>query len=215
MKILLGDLNKMLGKRLFLNLPCQHYDSSDNGVRIVKLYTSKDLVVKSTMFPHPNIHNYTWNCPDGNNNKQIDHILIDIRHSCTLDARSFRGSGCDTVQYLVVAKVRERPAVSKRAAEKFHVQRFNFCKLNELEVRKQYQIEITGRFEALHILNDSEDINRAWENIQEDFNNSAKDSIGLHELKQHKTWFDEESLSFQIKVRRSKCSDYRIQTTKI
>jgi hypothetical protein len=46
----------------------------------------------------------------------------------------------------VVAKVRERLAVSKREAQKFHVVRFNFKKLNELEVRKQYQIEITNRF---------------------------------------------------------------------
>jgi hypothetical protein len=40
----------------------------------------------------------------------------------------------------VVAKVRERLAVSRRAAHKFHVERFNFRKLNELEVRKEYQI---------------------------------------------------------------------------
>ena len=43
-------------------------------------------------------------------------------------------------------------------------------------------------------LNDNEDINRAWENIKENIKTSAKDSQGLHELKQHKPWFDEESL---------------------
>ena len=32
--------------------------------------------------------------------------------------------------------------VSKQAAEKFNVERFNFRKLSELEVRKQYQIKI-------------------------------------------------------------------------
>jgi len=42
----------------------------------------------------------------------------------------------------VVAKVGERLAASKQAAEKFHGERFNLRKLNELEVRKQYQIEI-------------------------------------------------------------------------
>jgi hypothetical protein len=34
-----------------------------------------------------------------------------------------------------------------------------------MEVTKQFQIEISNRFEALENLNDSEDINRAWENI--------------------------------------------------
>jgi hypothetical protein len=36
----------------------------------------------------------------------------------------------------VVAKVRERLAVSKQAAKKYDVERFNPKKLNELEVRK-------------------------------------------------------------------------------
>ena len=30
-------------------------------------------------------------------------------------------------------------------------------------------------------------MNRAWENIQENIKTSAKDSLGLYELKQHKT----------------------------
>jgi len=34
-------------------------------------------------------------------------------------------------------------------------------------------------------LNDSEDINRAWENIKENIKTSAKESLGLYELKQH------------------------------
>jgi len=42
----------------------------------------------------------------------------------------------------VVARVREAFEVNKQAAEKFDVERFNLGKLNELEVRKQYQIKI-------------------------------------------------------------------------
>ena len=52
----------------------------------------------------------------------------------------------------MVAKVRERLAVSKQAAQSFDGERFNLRKLNELEVRKQYQIEITNRFAALENL---------------------------------------------------------------
>ena len=40
-------------------------------------------------------------------------------------------------------------AVRKHAAQKFDGGRFNLRKLNDLEVRKQYQIEITNRFAAL------------------------------------------------------------------
>jgi hypothetical protein len=48
-----------------------------------------------------------------------------------------------------IAKVRERLAVGKQTAQRFDRQRFNLRKLNELEVRKQYQIEITSMFAAL------------------------------------------------------------------
>jgi hypothetical protein len=57
-----------------------------NGVRVVNFATSKYLNVKSTMFPHCNIHKFTWASPDGKTSNQIDHILIDKRrHSSVLD----------------------------------------------------------------------------------------------------------------------------------
>jgi hypothetical protein len=53
----------------------------------------------------------------------------------TLYVRSFRAAVYDTVQYLVVAKVRERLAVSKQTAHRFHIEMFNLKKLNEVEVK--------------------------------------------------------------------------------
>jgi hypothetical protein len=53
---------------------------------------------------------------------------------------------------------------------------------------------ITSRFAAFENLSDGEDINRAWEINKENTKSSAKESLGLRELKQHKPWFDEECL---------------------
>ena len=44
----------------------------------------------------------------------------------------------------VIAKIRERLAVGKQAAQRFDGQRFNLRKLNEPQVREQYQIEIAN-----------------------------------------------------------------------
>jgi len=182
-----------------------HQDSNDNGVRLVNFATSKILVVKSTMFPHRNIHKYTWTSPDGKTHNQIDHVLVDMRwHSSILDVRSFRGADCDTDHYLVIAKVRERLAVGKQAAQRFDRQRFNLRKLNEPEIREHYQNEITNRFAALENVNDEEDVNRTWEHIKENIQTSAKESLSLDKLNQNKPWFDEECLGFLDRRKRAK-----------
>jgi uncharacterized FlaG/YvyC family protein len=82
----------------------------------------------------------------------------------------------------VVAKVRESLAISKQATQKSDGERFNLVKPNELEVRKEYQIEISNRFAASENLCDSKDIKRGWENIKENIKISAKDSLGMHKL---------------------------------
>jgi hypothetical protein len=83
----------------------------------------------------------------------------------------------------VAAKLRKRLAVSKQAAQKFDGGKFNLRKLNEPEVKNKYQIETTNRFAALENLKTDEHVNRAWETIKENIKASAKDSLGLHELK--------------------------------
>jgi len=103
---------------------------------------------------------------------------------------------CDTDHYLVVAKFRDRLAVSKEAVQKFDGERFNLRMLNEMEVRKQYQTEIKNRSAALENASDDNDINRDWESIKENIKTSATESLGLYKLKQHKPWFDNECLGF-------------------
>ena len=55
---------------------------------------------------------------------------------------------------------------------------------------------ISNRFASFEKLSDKKDVNRAWENVKENIKTSAKESLGLHELKQHKPWFDDECLLF-------------------
>jgi len=61
----------------------------------------------------------------------------------------------------------------------------DFRKLNELDVRKEYQIKISHRSVDLEKLNDSEDKNMAWEDIKDDTKTSAKKTLCLYESKQH------------------------------
>jgi exonuclease III len=93
---LLGDFNvevsredtfkPKLGMRVYKKL-----------IMIMELATSKNLIVKSRMFPYCNIYKFTWTSHDGKPHNQIDHILIDRRrHSSILDVQSFGTANCDT-----------------------------------------------------------------------------------------------------------------------
>jgi len=48
-----GNIKQNLGKIIFF---------IDNCVRVVNSATSKSLVAKYTVFPHPNIHKEDWQC---------------------------------------------------------------------------------------------------------------------------------------------------------
>jgi hypothetical protein len=66
MKILLGDLNVKVGRENILKSTIGNESSHNSGVRVVKFSTSKNLDVKSKVFPQRKIHKYTWTSPEGN-----------------------------------------------------------------------------------------------------------------------------------------------------
>jgi hypothetical protein len=110
MKILLGEFNaKVRRENMFkptIANESLHQESNDNGVRRVNLNTSKNLVLKCTMFPKRNIRKCTWTSPDEKTHTQIEHILTDMRwYSSILDLRYFIGADCDTDHCLVVANL--------------------------------------------------------------------------------------------------------------
>jgi hypothetical protein len=53
-------------------------------------------------------------------------------------------------------------------------------------------------------VSDDEDINRAWESIKDNIKTAAKESLGLHEMKPHKPWFDDECLGILDQKKQAK-----------
>jgi hypothetical protein len=92
-----------------------------------------------------------------------------------------------------VEKVRERLAVSKQTARRFHIKRFSLKKLNEVEDKEHYRVEISNRFAALENLDAEVYINRAWETITENIKMLVKESLCYYELKKHEQLFNERS----------------------
>jgi hypothetical protein len=81
MKILLEDFNAKVDREGIFRLTTEneslHEISNDNRVSPVNFATSKNLTVKSNMFPHCTTHKYTCMSPDGKNHNQTVHIMLD------------------------------------------------------------------------------------------------------------------------------------------
>jgi hypothetical protein len=88
-------------------------------------------------------------------------------------------------------KVRKRLAVSKQRAHRVQMERFNLKKLNKVEVKEQYCVEISNRFPALENLDTEIDVNKACETIRDNIKISTKESLRYFKLKKNKSWFDE------------------------
>jgi hypothetical protein len=77
-----------------------------------------------------------------------------------------------------MAKVRQRLAVKKQRTHSFHMERFNLKKLNVVEGKEQFRVEVSNRFAALEDLDAEVEINSACETIRENIKISAKESLG-------------------------------------
>jgi hypothetical protein len=64
--------------------------------------------------------------------------------------------------------------------------------LDDVELKEKYQVEISNRFATSESLDESFDVNNAWESIRENIKTSAKDNLRYHRLKHNKPWFDDE-----------------------
>jgi hypothetical protein len=98
-------------------------------------------------------------------------------------------------------------AVSKQITQNFDMERFILKKLDVVEGKERYLVEISNRFTTLENLDNDVDIKRAWANIIENVKTSAQESPGYYELKKRKPWFDEGCSRIKQQLN---CSGYRI-----
>jgi hypothetical protein len=89
-------------------------------------------------------------------------------------------------------KIRERLTVNKQKSNRLHTDRSNLKKLNKVEGKEKFHVEVSNKFAALEYLDAAVEINSAWETIRENIIISAKANLGYYELKKHKKWFDDD-----------------------
>uniref|UniRef100_A0A8D9ELZ3 Craniofacial development protein 2 n=1 Tax=Cacopsylla melanoneura TaxID=428564 RepID=A0A8D9ELZ3_9HEMI len=219
-KILLGDANAQVGKEdiwgTAIGKESLHSVSNDNGSRLLSFSNSANMCVTGTIFHHKNIHKHTWVSPDGQTRNQIDHILIDQRHRRTvMDVRSMRGAECGSDHFLVLMKLRQRLATTKRNKHKVE-DKINFEKLKTLNLVDTFQIELNNRFAQLDNeddnLEEQDDIETKWNTYKTTVKEVAKKVIGTQGRNTKKPWFDEHCMEEVEKRKKAKLKWLNCQT---
>jgi hypothetical protein len=106
--ILLGDFSAKISRENFIATVAVKYTlhevTRENGKRLGQLAARHNSIIKSTCFENKRIHKGTWMCPGTNVVNQIDHVVINKRHSSSImDIKSCRGLSCDSNHFLVKA----------------------------------------------------------------------------------------------------------------
>lgn len=192
--IVMGDLNAKVGND---NTSfSQHMGvhglgtQNENGELFVEFCANNDLVIGGTLFPHKDIHKFTWNSPDQRTKNQIDHIAISRKwRSSLLDVRNRRGADIDSDHHLVVGELRLKVAkpclrnTPKKVGRKFDVD-----KLKGAATQEKFKLEIRNRFSNLNL--EETDIETEWKHIKMAYIETSSATLGHRESKR-KDWISQ------------------------
>lgn len=190
-KVVLGDFNAKVGKEgIFgpaVGNHSLHESTSDNGMRLIDFAVARNMVVSSTRFKHRSIHKATWLSPDQKTRNQIDHVLIDGRHSSSvMDVRTIRGANIDSDHFLVAAKLRTRLSTAKKVSAQQR-RKFAVEKLQSTRTAETFANQLS----SFLVENPPQDTQSHWDMISNSMMTAAEKTLG-YQRPQRNSWFDQE-----------------------
>ncbi|XP_062573819.1 uncharacterized protein LOC134235688 [Saccostrea cucullata] len=148
-----------------------------------------NLVITGTTFPHKSRHKISWISPNGKTENQIDHVLISKQHRTSiLDTGAMRRADARIDHELIKSKIRIKLKKQKQNAD-IGRKKYDVTKLQQLEKRRTFILELKNRFQVLEGLESVEDI---WENMIQGYNETADSKLGVKE-KEEKPWISSDS----------------------
>ncbi|XP_065571529.1 uncharacterized protein LOC136034323 [Artemia franciscana] len=194
---LLGDLNAKIGND-YTFCPEVHEkhgigEQNDNGELLIDFSLLHDLVIGGSLFPHPDIHKYSWTSPDGRIRNQIDHCLINRKWRSSLqDVRAYRGADVGSDHNLMIATILLKLRKHTRKCPLPAKPLFASTKLKDNEMKTLLSVELSNKFETL-VLHEDADCETIWESMKSCYQEVAESTIGYRpklndEWPSQKTW---------------------------
>ena len=89
---------------------------NNNGSTLIALCPTFQLVIGGSVFPHKEIHKYTWTSPNRKTQNQIDHICVSQKwRGSLLDVRNKREANLDSDHELVIGDIKINLKCIKKA----------------------------------------------------------------------------------------------------
>jgi hypothetical protein len=115
---------------------------------MIQFAISRTLNVRSTKFPHKDIHKETRYSADGRTANQIDHVLISNTFSSAItDIRALRGPDIGSGHKLL--KINFKGKLRVKTRNKYNEKRKMVNIFQNPKWRKEYSVEIIIKFEIL------------------------------------------------------------------
>jgi len=172
-KIILGDFNAKVGKEnLYKPTPGNeslHNETNNDGIKMIQFAIIEGFNVKSTTFPHKDIHKETWYSAEGRKVNQTDNVLIINRFRISVtDIRVLRGP--DIVSDHNLVRINFKVKLRVKTEKKYNEKRKFANIFQNSKWKQEYTIELNNRFEILEYVEDEDNtdnnINEKWENIK-------------------------------------------------
>lgn len=181
--IMMGDFNAQIGGD---NGGVEHIMGrhalgrrTDNGDRFIELCQQQEYVIGGSLFPHKDIHKYTWKKWGGASTSQIDHITVSKEWRHTLrDVRTRRGADAATDHVLLTADVQLKVAAIKRTTNQGH-RKYDIAKLKSPENRGAYTRRLRECIDGM-----------SWREAHE---TAAREVLGTLERRPKKKWISDDT----------------------
>ncbi|KAL4084963.1 hypothetical protein QTP88_027822 [Uroleucon formosanum] len=185
-QIILGDFNSKIGCEECFKTILGGYSLH----QLKDLATGRNLMVKSTMFPHKKIHESTWRSPDGRHVNQIDHVLVNEGfNNSILDVRTVRGADSDSDHFLVAGRLRVKLKRRQETKREGAMGRFDITNLNNSAIVETFQKGIEERLRMITSWSGRE-VEQRWKTIKQIIQEEAGKIVGKQKTKK-KTWFND------------------------
>ena len=203
--IVMGDFNAKIGEGREEDIigPYGLGIRNERGDRLFEWCKTNSMIVSNSWFENPKRRRYTWVSPDMNTRNQIDYILINRRfRNSVKQSKSYPGADCGSDHVPVVARIHIK--LRKLQAPK-QVPKYQLDKLLEENVRKEFYLNVSNRYEALE--DQDTDLDEEWNTFETIMNEAAEKTIPKKRKKKKQKWMNDEILDMMEQRRQVKVKD--------